>query len=304
MLLATKDEVGVHIDDEENNFILMNAYGDNMLEELNASVIRIERIQPADNKSDTEPNYDAEVINEKLETIIHTSADDQIDSDIIFNDPYVDNNTGQAEHEPNAHDQPYADIESLIYNVQVEAKSQRKMNIELKKQKALLQRELEMYETESFKKDFKVREDKYLYDIATLEEKLKSHKRVVFKMSHSLQTIHMLGTTPNSFYDPNMKAGLGYKNLKRLKKAIEAQTKMYNCKNLKYHDLKINLRDSDETLEDAEKSRLKMKDKMIPLDYPKLNKLYESFVPQKEVSAEQTYLSPPSTSNVSPELRS
>ncbi|GJR01817.1 hypothetical protein Tco_0524801 [Tanacetum coccineum] len=31
---------------------------------------------------------------EKIETIIHTSADDQINSDIIFDDPYVDNNSG------------------------------------------------------------------------------------------------------------------------------------------------------------------------------------------------------------------
>ncbi|GJR04792.1 hypothetical protein Tco_0527776 [Tanacetum coccineum] len=164
-------------------------------------------------------------------------TDDQIDSNIIFDDPYVDNNSGQAEYDSNAHDQPYADNESLIYNVQVEAESQRKMNIELNKQKALLQRELEMSHDESLnikneieclKKHFKVREDKYLDDIVTLEDKLKSHERVVFKMSHSLQTMHMIGTKPNSFYDPNMKAGLGYKNSKRLKKAIEAQPKMYN----------------------------------------------------------------------------
>ncbi|GJR33256.1 hypothetical protein Tco_1109488 [Tanacetum coccineum] len=82
----------------------------------------------------------------------------------------------------------------------------------------------------------------------------------------------MLGTKPNSFYDPNMKVGLGYKNPERLKKAIDAQPKMYNGKNLKYHDLKVNLTDSEETLEDAEK-----------------------------ISFEQTYLSPPSNSNVSPE---
>ncbi|GJS36118.1 hypothetical protein Tco_0534500 [Tanacetum coccineum] len=96
-----------------------------------------------------------------------------------------------------------------------------------------------------------------------------------------------------------MIAGLGYKNPERLKKAIEAQPKMYNGKNLKYHELKVNLPDYEETLKDTEKSRLKMNIKRIPLDYLKLNKLYELFVPQKEVSAEQTYLSPPSTSNVS-----
>ncbi|GJS17626.1 hypothetical protein Tco_0412098 [Tanacetum coccineum] len=45
-------------------------------------------------------------------------------------------------------------------------------------------------------------------------------------------------------------------------------------------------------------------DLQIPFDYSKLNKIYESFVPQTEISAEQTYLSIPSTSNVSPESSS
>ncbi|GKD95802.1 hypothetical protein Tco_1379699 [Tanacetum coccineum] len=44
-----------------------------------------------------------------------------------------------------------------------------------------------------------------------------------------------------------------------------------------------------------------MKDKSILPDYPKLNKLYESFVPQTEIPGEQTYLSPPSTSIISHE---
>ncbi|GKG36391.1 hypothetical protein Tco_0444069, partial [Tanacetum coccineum] len=104
-------------------------------------------IQPTDDMSNTEPTYDAELISEvnatqidlingllsksnhehknheKLETVIHTLADDQIDFNIIFDDPYMENNSGQAEHDSNAHDQPYADIESLVYNVQVEAEN-------------------------------------------------------------------------------------------------------------------------------------------------------------------------------------
>ncbi|GJU28694.1 hypothetical protein Tco_1167315 [Tanacetum coccineum] len=51
--------------------------------------------------------------------------------------------SGQAKHDTNAHDQSLHDFESLIIEVQVEAEKQRQMNIELKKQKALLQRELE-----------------------------------------------------------------------------------------------------------------------------------------------------------------
>ncbi|GJY35787.1 hypothetical protein Tco_0421165 [Tanacetum coccineum] len=134
------------------------------------------------------------IINSK--TIKHKFIDDQIDSDIIFDDPYVEDNSRQFEHDQDAHDQNFAALESLIYNVQVEAKNQRIMNNELKSN---------------------------------------------------------------------------------------------------------NLPDFEETLVDMEESRLKMKDKMIQLNYVKLNKLYDSFVPQKEISADQTYLSAPSTSNVTPE---
>nr|GFD22987.1 hypothetical protein [Tanacetum cinerariifolium] len=69
------------------------------------------RIQPTDDKSGAKPTYDVEFISEvnasqvdmingllsksdleqrhheKLETIIHTSNDNQIDFDIIFDDP-------------------------------------------------------------------------------------------------------------------------------------------------------------------------------------------------------------------------
>nr|GEV00120.1 ribonuclease H-like domain-containing protein [Tanacetum cinerariifolium] len=42
----------------------------------------------------------------------------------------------------------------------------------------------------------------------------------------SIQTIHMLGKTPNKVYDPFLKVGMGYQNPECLKKAIAAQPKM------------------------------------------------------------------------------
>ncbi|GKC22324.1 retrovirus-related pol polyprotein from transposon TNT 1-94 [Tanacetum coccineum] len=67
-LLAVKDEARVNLDAEENNFMLMNAYGDDQLEDLNASVIMMARIQPMDDK------YDAsqiDMINELLSKSDH-----------------------------------------------------------------------------------------------------------------------------------------------------------------------------------------------------------------------------------------
>nr|GEV58514.1 hypothetical protein [Tanacetum cinerariifolium] len=115
---------------------------------------------------------------------------------------------------------------------------------------------------------FKERENRYLEDICDLEEKLSSHDQIIYKMGQSLQIIHMLGKTPNKVYDPFLKAGLGYKNPERLKK---------------------------ETLEDAEESQLKMRNKMVQINYAKLNTLYETFVPHQDFSVEQTYFSIPST---------
>ncbi|GKC41160.1 hypothetical protein Tco_1058882 [Tanacetum coccineum] len=76
----------------------------------------------------------------------------------------------------------------------------------------------------------------------------------------------MLEKTPNKLYDPFLKAGLGYQNPKRLKKAIAAQPKMYHDEMLHNTKLKIDSPDSEKTLEDAEESRLKMRNKMIQLD--------------------------------------
>ncbi|GJT33300.1 hypothetical protein Tco_0923719 [Tanacetum coccineum] len=191
MLLSLKDEARGNLNEEENDFMLDHHYGDDSLEELNAAVIMMARIQSAENNNDAEPKHDAKTISEA----------------------------------------------------------------------------------------FKEREKSYLDELVDLNEKLSSHDRIVYKMGQSIQTIHMLGKKPNKVYDSFLKAGLGYQNPERLKKAIKAQPKMYDGERLQSTKLIIDSPDSEETLEDAEESRLKMKDKIIQLDYEKLNALYETFVP-------------------------
>ncbi|GJY35067.1 hypothetical protein Tco_0420445 [Tanacetum coccineum] len=87
----------------------------------------------------------------------------------------------------------------------------------------------------------------------------------------------MLGKTPNKVYDPFLKTGLGYKIPERLQKAIAAQPKRYDSEKLYNVNLKIDSPDSEETLEDAEESRLKIRNKMVQINYGKLNALYETF---------------------------
>ncbi|GJR59308.1 hypothetical protein Tco_1501470 [Tanacetum coccineum] len=143
MLLAIKDEAESNLKDDENDFMLDNSYGDETLEELTVAVIMMARIQPADDNVVTELNYDAKAISEvnashkmiskgvhehknhgKCKIVFNTSDDDQIDSNIIFNDPYVENNGGSDEHDSNAHDQ-YHDVKIMAYNVQREAESKK-----------------------------------------------------------------------------------------------------------------------------------------------------------------------------------
>nr|GEW40467.1 retrovirus-related Pol polyprotein from transposon TNT 1-94 [Tanacetum cinerariifolium] len=71
---------------------------------------------------------------------------------------------------------------------------------------------------------------------------------------------------------------------------------MYDGEKLHSTKLVIDSPDSEETLEDAKESRLKMRNKMVQINYAKLNALYEIFVPQQDFSMKQTYFSIPSTS--------
>ncbi|GJV12238.1 hypothetical protein Tco_1353779 [Tanacetum coccineum] len=193
-------------------------------------------------------------------TIIQTSDDDQIDSNIIFDDPYVENNCGTSDHDSNAHDE-YHEIQMLAYNLERELRADKDTIERILKEKDKIpsdffkienEKLIIQHETQLAKKAFKERENRYLEDIVDLEEKPSSRDRIVYKMGQSIQTIHMLGKKLNKVYDPFLKAGLGYKNPERLKKAIAAQPKMYDGERIHSAKLTIDSPDSEETIEDAE----------------------------------------------------
>ncbi|GKD66271.1 hypothetical protein Tco_1308379, partial [Tanacetum coccineum] len=314
MLLAMKDEAGVNLNEEGHDFMLDNHYGDDLLEELNAVVITMTMMMLSQNM------------------ILRLSLS------ITFDDPYVDNNGGTDEHDSNDHDQSVA-LESLIYSELETCKElvrtlekQPVKSINYKEAYEELEREIRVdkdkidnpikekdktqdeffqlenetgrirHETELSKKTFKEREKVILMSLWILEKNLVLMIELFTKWDNQFKQFICLGKKPNKVYDPFLKAGLGYQNPKRLKKAIKAQPKMYDGEILQSTKLITDSPDSEETLEDAEESRLKMKDKMIQLDYEKLNALYEIFFPQTKIHIEQTYLSTPSTSNVPFEL--
>ncbi|GKB09754.1 retrovirus-related pol polyprotein from transposon TNT 1-94 [Tanacetum coccineum] len=129
MLLAIKDEAGSNLSNEENDFMLDTSYGED-LEELTTTVMLMARLQPTDDNAENVPSYDEKAVSQvhasskvheqvshgKRQTIIQTTDDDQIDSNIIFDDSFVENNGGTSKHDSTAHDE-YCEIQMLAYNV-------------------------------------------------------------------------------------------------------------------------------------------------------------------------------------------
>ncbi|GJS10155.1 hypothetical protein Tco_0366951 [Tanacetum coccineum] len=96
-----------------NDFLFADALRMEEIEELSANICLIARIQPADNTSDAKPSYDSAFISEvqsssnneneeqmyptHTKIINSTIGDDQIDSDIIFDSPNENVNSGSIE---------------------------------------------------------------------------------------------------------------------------------------------------------------------------------------------------------------
>ncbi|GJW37101.1 hypothetical protein Tco_0060021 [Tanacetum coccineum] len=144
MILAKQDKAGITLDEEHNNFLLADILEDEEMEELNASCIMMARIQTDANESDVEPSYDLDFMDEVQDcsssfleglfskdnheqshheqhnTIKPTYDDDQIDSNIKFDNPNKGINSDNVEQDNNAHDQQRAELESLLRNVQTE----------------------------------------------------------------------------------------------------------------------------------------------------------------------------------------
>ncbi|GJS59874.1 hypothetical protein Tco_0654658 [Tanacetum coccineum] len=160
MLLATKDEAGVHLDEEENDFMLDNVYGNNMLEELYAAVIMMARIQPTDEKSDIKPTYDVELLSEQallqreLETCkeLVKEFENKLEQDLGYKEAYE-----ELQNEMNLEKEQLLNEKEEIREELLKTQNE---TLKIKR------------ETDLYKKAFKERENKYLEDIVTLEENL------------------------------------------------------------------------------------------------------------------------------------
>ncbi|GJS80894.1 retrovirus-related pol polyprotein from transposon TNT 1-94 [Tanacetum coccineum] len=207
----------------------------------------------------------------------------------------------------------FLEADERAKRVQKQAESQlyrdRDIIRDLEKQRDKLSQEVKHFKQKNeelqqshliLKRKMSENEDKYHDTILDLEEKLKKNVDLFLKIGNSLQAMFMLGPKPLSVYDQQLKHGLGYPNPYTLRQAISECPKLYVASRKGNIEIPLNVRDSEETLEDAFKSQQKMNEKMNDpiavakkqncwtIDYKQLNALYNDFVPQKESFVEQT----------------
>ncbi|GJY26095.1 integrase, catalytic region, zinc finger, CCHC-type containing protein [Tanacetum coccineum] len=146
MLLAKHNEAGVILTDEQNDFLFADASRMEEIEELSANICLMSRIQLANIDSDAGPSYDSGFLNEvqtpstcyvnplfakdyqeqkyltQPKIINKLIGDDQIDSNIIFDEPNEDGNSGSVENDNNGQDS--YKLEQLARNAYKEAEKQ------------------------------------------------------------------------------------------------------------------------------------------------------------------------------------
>nr|GFC46647.1 hypothetical protein [Tanacetum cinerariifolium] len=128
---------------------------------------------------------------------------------------------------------------------------------------------------------YKTREDKEIEKVIDLENKVKVLDNIVYKTGQIVQTMNML----------NNKCRTSFVNPEYLKKAKQANPRLYDisCYN---DNLALMLTPkSDEVIRLEKESRSKLSDLVRPFDYAKLNSLYDLFVPKREKSSEQRFFS-------------
>ncbi|GJU35403.1 hypothetical protein Tco_1183757 [Tanacetum coccineum] len=140
---AGNDEAGVILTDEQNDFLFADALRMEEIEELSANICLMARIQPANFGYDKGSSYDYAFLSEQPKIINNTIGDNQIDSNIIFDEPNEDVNSGSVEYDNNVQES-YA-LEQLARNAYKEAEKQQIVAKKVQQQNTVLTKQLERY---------------------------------------------------------------------------------------------------------------------------------------------------------------
>ncbi|GJX69390.1 hypothetical protein Tco_0305117 [Tanacetum coccineum] len=130
-------------------------------------------------------------------------------------------------------------------------------------------------------------------DLKMYQERLlifRNKLETVLKRDYDELQTQLLDENRKTLYQENKrKIGLGYTDPCPLGQAIACHPKLYDAEVLGLHYVKLDVHDAKEILNDAEESQVKMKEKQFHINYEK--NLYDTFVPQTELSSKQEYFS-------------
>ncbi|GJS98269.1 hypothetical protein Tco_0819439 [Tanacetum coccineum] len=208
----------------------------------------------------------------------------------------IDNNIAGASHDKDNITEVQSSNNQMFENILKKTKNalelfeKTKMDHKmLTEENVLLEKEIEAYKERD--------EDKYVNNIIQLEAKNKDLENIVCKMGKSSQTLRMLANKQSLYRENKRKMGLGYMDPCPLGQAIACHLNLYDAEVLSYQCVKPDAHDTEEILNDAEESQVKMKEKQFQFNYENINSLYDTFVPQTELSPEQEYFTDPSISS-------
>ncbi|GJV81482.1 retrovirus-related pol polyprotein from transposon TNT 1-94 [Tanacetum coccineum] len=265
------------------------------IEELSANICLMARIQPADQNSDDEPSYESAFIRGG------------------------NVNSGSVEKDTHVYD--LCALETLARNAYDEAAKQQRFAQKVQQQNMTLTSQIEMYKERNRVLENITKDNNYLKEFLEADERAKRvQKQAESQLYRDRDIIRdlkkqqdKLSQEVKHFKQKNEELQQSHLILKRkmsenedkyhdtildleekLKKNVDLFLKIGNI------EIPLNVRDSEETLEDAFKSQQKMNEKMNDpiavankqncwtIDYKQLNALYNDFVPQKESFVEQT----------------
>ncbi|GJU86841.1 hypothetical protein Tco_1294387 [Tanacetum coccineum] len=154
----------------------------------------------------------------------------------------------------------------------------------------------------ALKQEFKQKESKFLSDFSNLKNLKDKLENKLYSQDQSIQTVHMM-LKPTKLYDQDAVTAIGVQNPFYLRKAKKAQPALYDGDELlKTHHVPVIVTSSEEDLELAETTRIKMNEKMndsvcvekrvkiIPPNYSKEN-FMATFTPQTQLTPEQVFWS-------------
>nr|GEU51585.1 hypothetical protein [Tanacetum cinerariifolium] len=167
VLLEKQDEAGVVLTDEQNDFLFVDAFRMEEIEKLSANICLMSRIQPSNFDSDAGLSYDSAFLSEvqtpytsyvnllfakdkqeqkypkQPKIINNTIGGDQIDSNIIFDEPNEDVNSGNVEYDNNV--QESYDLEELARHAFKKAEKQKIIAKKVQQQNTVLTKQPESY---------------------------------------------------------------------------------------------------------------------------------------------------------------